>query len=210
MYNYFHGIYVLLTSRVPLPLNTMLFSVTTLSAYTVLAPFSVAFTEAGLILPVLCAVFGYVMVVGLNVPATVERFERENGQVIGARAFTVPFILCSLAMFAPTLAWAQHAISLLMGATAFALAGVTMLLSRETKSQLFGAPWDEAKHNTVNWHIARLVALILGNELAASSGSPTNWIIAMCLGPIALHYLMCWTIIATHPYESVNNRNAND
>ena len=113
--NYLIGLYVLVTSRVPLPVNTMLFGMCTLAAYTLLVPHYVAFGEAGLILPILCAVLGYVIVVGLNVPATAERFERENGKVISARAFAAPFILCSVAMFAPSLEWAQHAISFLLG-----------------------------------------------------------------------------------------------
>ncbi len=199
--NYMIGLYVLLTSRVPLPVNTMLFGIATLSAYTLLAPHYVAFSEAGLILPVLCAVFGYVVVVGLNIPATAERFERENGRVIGPRHFAAPFVLCTIAVFAPSLEWAQHTISLLLGATAlifalFSCFGETLRLD-ETN-------WDEAKRNAVNWHVARLVALVLGNELVARTGDPSDWIVAMCLGPIALHYLMYWTIIITDPHQSEN------
>lgn len=204
MNSYILGLYVLVTSRVPTPVNTMLFGVATLAAYTLLAPHAEAFADVGLILPVLCAVFGYVMVVGLNVPATVERIERENGKVIGPRAFAAPFVLCAVAVFAPSLEWAQHAISLLLAATALVFASLTIAGSTNVKSHLIGGHWDEAKRNAANWHVARLVALILGNELAASSGSPTTWVIAMCLGPIALHYLMYWTIIATHPYENMS------
>ncbi|MFP7674385.1 hypothetical protein ACG74X_13640 [Marivita sp. S0852] len=206
MYSYILGLYVLVTSRVPLPVNTMLFGVATLAAYTLLAPHASAFEEVGLILPVLCAVFGYVIVVGLNIPMTAERFERENGRVIGPRAFAAPFVLCSVAVFAPSLEWAQHAISLLLGATALGFTILTLAGSAKSTTNAFGNAWVEAKRNAANWHIARLTALILGNELAASSGSPTNWVIAMCLGPIVLHYLMYWTIIITHPYESLNGR----
>ena len=197
MYSYLIGLYVLLTSRVPLPTNTMLFGIVTLAAYTVLAPNYVAFTEAGLILPLLCAVFGYVVVVALNIPATAERFERENGRVIGPRAFLLPFILCTCAVFAPSLSWAQHAISLLLGATAIAFV-VYSVISADDDT------WDEGKRNATNWHVTRLVALIVGNELVARTGTPTDWVIAMCLGPIALHYLMYWTIIVTHPYQGEN------
>jgi len=197
--NYLIGLYVLLTSRVPLPVNTMLFGIATLAAYTLLAPHYVAFTEAGLILPVLCAVFGYVFVVGLNVPATAERFERENGRVIGPRVFAAPFVLCTVAVFSPSLEWAQHAISLFLGATALVFA---LFSSFGGALQPEENTWDEAKCNAVNWHVARLVALVLGNEMVALTGDPSDWIVAMCLGPIALHYLMCWTIIVTDPSQS--------
>jgi hypothetical protein len=198
--NYLIGLYVLLTSRVSLPVNTMLFGIATLAAYTLLAPHYVAFTEAGLILPVLCAVFGYVFVIGLNIPATAERFERENGRVIGPRAFAAPFVLCTVAVFSPSLEWAQHAISLLLGATAVVFA----LFATFGEKLDPDATWDEAKRNAVNWHVARLVAMVLGNEMVAMTGDPSDWIVAMCLGPIALHYLMCWTIIITHPYQDEN------
>ena len=204
------GLYVLLTSRVPVPTNTMLFGIATLAAYTLLAPNYAAFTEAGLILPVLCAVFGYVVVVGLNVPHTVERLARENGKVTGPRAFAVPFVLCSVAIFAPSLAWAQHAISFLLAGAALVFAAFTIGGPSTSKTALFGEGWDDAKKNAANWHIARLVALIVGNELVARTGTPTDWVIAMCLGPIALHYLMYWTIIVTHPYENRNDDFPND
>lgn len=204
--NYLIGLYVLVTSRVPLPVNTMLFGMCTLAAYTLLAPHYAAFTEAGLILPILCAVFGYVVVVGLNVPATAERFEREHGKVISARAFAAPFILCSVAMFAPSLEWAQHAISVLLGGTAVIFALSTVCDQTGARSVIFGTDSCEARRNASNWHVARLVALILGNELVASSGSPTDWVVAMCLGPIALHYLMHWTIIVTHPHQGLEDR----
>ncbi|SHH92118.1 hypothetical protein [Marivita hallyeonensis] len=205
MPNFLIGLYVLLTTRVPIPTNTMLFGMSTLAAYTLLAPYYAAFTEIGLILPVLCALFGYVFVVGLNVPATVERLERENGKVTGPRAFAVPFILCSVAIFAPSLEWAQHAISLLLAGVAMVFAIFTIGGPSNSKSELFGEGWDEGKRNAANWHVARLVALIVGNELVSRTGTPTDWVIAMCLGPIALHYLMYWTIIVTHPYENRND-----
>ena len=198
MNSYLIGLYVLLTSRVPLPVNTMLFGIATLSAYTLLAPHYDAFTQAGLILPVLCAVFGYVMVVGLNIPATAERFERENERVIGPRAFAAPFVLCAIAIFAPSLEWAQHAISILLGITALLFSLFSLMGGIGLKD---GNLWDEARKNAANWHVARLVAMVLGNEMVAMYGTPTEWIIAMCIGPIVLHYLMSWTIIITHPYE---------
>jgi hypothetical protein len=52
--------------------------------------------------------------------------------------------------------------------------------------------------------VVRLVALILLNELAARHGTALDWIIAITLGPIALHYLMYWTILATHPYDKTS------
>lgn len=198
MYSYLIGLYLLLTSRVPLPVNTMLFGIVTLATYTLLAPHYVAFADYGLILPILCAVFGYLVVVSLNIPATAERVARENGKVLGPRAFLVPFVLCSCAIFAPSLAWAQHAISLLLGAAAMVFAAGAFSSASSDHS------WDEGKRNAANWHIARLVALIVGNELVARTGTPTDWVIAMCLGPIALHYLMYWTIIITHPYSGEN------
>lgn len=198
MYSYLIGLFVLVTSRVPLPVNTMLFGIATLAAYTLLAPHYAAFSQAGFILPVLCAVFGYVMVVGLNIPATAERFERENGRVIGPRAFAAPFVLCAVAIFAPSLEWAQHAISVLLAVAALLFALFSLMGGIGLKE---GDLWDEARKNAANWHVARLVAMVLGNEMVARYGTPTEWIIAMCLGPIALHYLMCWTIIITHPYQ---------
>lgn len=207
MNSFLTDLFVLLTSRVPLPRNTMIFGLMTLIAYTLFAPHYAEFSEAGLILPVLCAVFGYVTVVSLNAPFTIRRLTEMNEKRVGPKTFLAPFAVCACAIFAPSLASAQHAISIALGLTALLSLVLTYgnLLPEEDTPLL-----EEARRNAANWHIARLVALLLGNELVARNGTPTDWVIAMCLGPIALHYLMYWTIIATHPYDQANEPDFDD
>lgn len=201
MQSFLIGLYVLLTSRVPLPANTMLFGLGTLSAYTLLASKYAAFTQSGLILPVLCAMFGYLLVVTLNASNTVERLRNAEVRRIGPLAFAIPFALCAAGIFAPSLEFAQHVISILLGLTALVFVSVTLVGASSAKSHMFGEGWNEGKRNAANWHVARLVALMVGNEAVARTGTPTDWVIAMSIGPILLHYLMYWTIIVTHPYE---------
>jgi hypothetical protein len=205
MNSFLNGLYVLLTSRVPLPKNTMFFGVGTLSAYTLLAPRYAAFTELGLILPVLCAMFGYLVVVALNAPRTVERLRNADIKRIGPHAFAIPFALCVAGVFAPSLEWAQHFISILLGGTALVFVSVTVAGAFKADSNMFGDGWNEGKRNAANWHVARLVALMVGNEAVARTGTPADWVIAMSIGPILLHYLMYWTIIVTHPYEETGD-----
>ena len=118
MNSFLTDLYVLLTSRVPLPRNTMIFGLMTLTAYTLFAPHYDAFADAGLVLPVLCAIFGYVTVVSLNAPFTVGRLTELNATQVGPKTFMPPFAICAFAIFAPSLAWAQHTISVLLAATA--------------------------------------------------------------------------------------------
>lgn len=200
-------LYLLLTSRVPLPRNTMIFGLMTLIAYTLFLPHYADFAEAGLILPILCAIFGYVTVVALNVPSTMRRLLEMNDRRVGPKTFLAPFAVCACAIFAPSLEWAQHTISVLLGLTALMSLALTYgnLLPEEETPLL-----QEARKNAANWHTARLVALLLGNETVARTGTPTDWVIAMCLGPIALHYLMYWTIIATDPQANTSGPDLED
>lgn len=207
MNRFLTDLYLLLTAYVPIPRNTMIFALMTLIAYSLFVPHYSAFTEAGLILPVLCAVFGYVTVVSLNAPVTVKRLREINANRVGPRTFLVPFTICAFAIFAPSLSWAQHTISVVLGITALAS---FILVYGDFVPATDSSVRVEARRNATNWHITRLVALLLGNEIVARTGTPTDWVIAMCLGPIALHYLMYWTIIATHPYETGQQRNLDD
>lgn len=207
MNSFLTDLYLLLTSRVPIPQNTLIFGLTTLIAYTLFAPHYADFAELGLVLPVLCAIFGYVTVVSLNAAATVQRLADQGAKRVGPKTFLVPFSVCALAIFAPSLAWAQHAITVALGLTAI----VSLVLTYGNFLPEEGSPHlAEARRNAAHWHIARLVALMLGNEIVARNGTPTDWVVAMCLGPIALHYLMYWTIIATHPYDRPRRNDAGD
>lgn len=194
-------IYVLLTSRVPIPRMLFLFSVVTLSLFTLTAHHSAALSRVGLVLPVMCALFGHVAVVAVKLPDTLETFDR-----IGIPNASGKLLLIWLAAYAgimalPSLAVAQLALTLAI-AIYLALFVVTVYLFDDGGTVgWFARDWDEGQRNAANWNVIRLLGLILFNEAAARHGSAFDWIVAITLGAIALHYLMYWTILATHPYE---------
>jgi hypothetical protein len=194
-------IYVLLTSRVPIPRMLFLFSVVTLSLFTLTAHHSAALSQVGLVLPVMCALFGHVTVVAVKLPDTLETFDR-----IGIPNASGKLLLIWLAAYAgimalPSLAVAQLALTLAI-TIYLALFVVTVYLFDDGgKVSWFARDWDEGQRNAANWNVIRLLGLILLNEAAARHGTAFDWIVAITLGAIALHYLMYWTILATHPYE---------
>lgn len=195
------SIYVLLTSRVPIPRMLFLFSVVTLSLFTLTSHHYSTLDQVGLVLPVMCALFGHVAVIAVKLPDSLQMFDR-----IGITNAGDKIILISLATYAgvmslPSLDAAQTALSLGIAIYLGLFVLVVYMLRGGDKIGWFARDWDVGQRNAANWHIARLVALILLNETAARYGSAFDWVLAITLGPIALHYLMHWTIVVTHPHD---------
>lgn len=201
MPNWVIDIYVLLTSRVPIPRMLFLFSVITLSLFTLTSHHHAALKEVGLVLPVMCALFGHVAVVAVKMPASLQSYERIGIRNAGGKLILIWLAAYAGAMALPSLAVAQAALSLGIAVYLCMFVVVVFLFGDGDKVGWFARDWDEGQRNAANWQVARLFALILLNELASRHGTAFDWIIAITLGPIALHYLMYWTILATHPYD---------
>lgn len=201
MPNWVFDIYVLLTTRVPIPRMLFLFSVITLSLFTLTAHHHAALNEIGLVLPVMCALLGHVAVVAVKMPDTLSTYERIGLPNAGSKLVLIWLAAYAGMMALPSLAAAQTALSLGLGIYLCLFVVVFYMLGNGDKIGWFARDWDEGQRNAANWQVVRLVALILLNELAARHGTAFDWIVAITLGPIALHYLMYWTIVATHPYK---------
>lgn len=194
-------IYVLLTSRVPIPRMLFLFSVITLSLFTLTAHHHATLAQVGLVLPVMCALFGHVAVIAVKMPDTLNTYERIGVPNAGGKLVLISLAAYAGLMALPSLAATQAAFSLGIAVYIVMFVVVFYFFGEGDKVGWFARDWDDGQKNAANWHIARLVALILLNELTARHGTPFDWIVAITLGPIALHYLMYWTILATHPYD---------
>ena len=204
MPNWVIDMYVLLTSRVPIPRMLFLFSVITLSLFTLTAHHHATLKEVGLVLPVMCALFGHVAVIAVKMPDSLHTFERLGLRNAGGKLVLICLAAYAGAMALPSLAAAQVALSIGIAIYLFVFVVVFYLFEDGEKIGWFARDWDEGQRNAANWQVIRLVALILLNEMAARHGTAFDWIIAITLGPIALHYLMYWTIVATHPDKTTS------
>ena len=201
MPNWIIDLYVLLTSRVPIPRMLFLFSVITLSLFTLTAHHHASLTEIGLVLPVMCALFGHVAVIAVRMPDSLQTYDRIGIPNAGGKLILIWLAAYAGIMALPSLAVAQAAFSLAIAVYLSLFVVTVFMFGDGDKVGWFARDWDEGQRNAANWHIVRLVALILLNELAAQYGTAFDWIVAITLGPIALHYLMHWTIVATHPHD---------
>lgn len=201
MPNWVIDIYVLVTTRVPIPRMLFLFSVITLSLFTLTAHHHVALKEFGLVLPVMCALFGHVAVITVKMTDTLTTYERIGIPNAGSKLILIWLAAYAGVMALPSIAAAQTALSLGIAIYVSLFVVVFYMFDDGDKIGWFARDWDEGQRNAANWHVVRLVALILLNELAALHGTAFDWILAITLGPIALHYLMYWTIVATHPHK---------
>lgn len=196
-------IYVLLTSRVPIPRMLFLFSVVTLSLFTLTAHHHETLIQVGVVLPVMCALFGHLAVVSVKMPETLDTFDRIGVPNSGGKLILIYLAAYAAMMAVPSLAVAQSALSILIAVYLGMFMAVFYLMGDGDKLSWFARQWDDGQRNAANWHVVRLVALILLNEITTKHGTPFDWIVAITLGPIALHYLMYWTILATHPYDKL-------
>ena len=205
MPNWIIDIYVLLTSRVPIPRMLFLFSVITLSLFTLTGHHHETLAQIGLVLPVMCALFGHVAVIAVKMPETLETYEQIGIRNAGGKLILIWIAAYAGVMALPSLAAAQAALTL--GIAVYVALFVVMfyMFGDGDKVGWFARDWTDGQRNAANWHVARLVALMLLNEVTAKHGTPFDWIVAITLGPIALHYLMYWTIVATHPYDNATD-----
>lgn len=201
MPNWVFDIYVLLTSRVPIPRMLFLFSVITLSLFTLTAHHHAALAEIDLVLPLMCALLGHVAVIAVKMPDSLDTYERIGIPNPGSKLILICLAAYAGAMALPSLAAAQAALTLGITIYLSLFVLVFYVVGDGDKIGWFARDWNDGQRNAANWQVVRLVALILLNELAARHGTAFDWIIAITLGPIALHYLMYWTIVATHPHS---------
>ncbi|WP_300584669.1 hypothetical protein [Marivita sp.] len=204
MPNWIVDIYILLTTRVPIPRMLFLFSVITLSLFTLTAHHQAALKEIGLVLPVMCALFGHVAVVAVKMPDSLNTYDRIGIRNAGGKLILIWLAAYAVAIALPSMAAAQAAFTLSIAVYLCLFIVVFYFYEDGDKVGWFARDWTDGQRNAANWQVVRLVALILLNELAARHGTALDWIIAITLGPIALHYLMYWTILATHPYDKTS------
>jgi hypothetical protein len=178
-----------------------LFSVITLSLFTLTAHHHETLAQIGLVLPVMCALFGHVVVIAVKMRETLQTYEKIGIRNAGGKLILICLAAYAGAMALPSLAAAQAALTLGI-AVYVALFVMFYMFGDGDKVGWFARDWTDGQRNAANWHVARLVALMLLNEVTAKHGTAFDWIAAITLGPIALHYLMCWTIYATHPHDT--------
>lgn len=194
------NIYVLLTSRVPFPRETMLFAIVGLAVYSLLLGWQVELNDIGMPHPAALALLSAFLVnLARNLPH--EFLDRKD---IGWKVGTLLVLtlgLCAIFLFAPKLVWIQH----LYSAIALLNLGSFLLLYNSAEGpnafSWIGRNWHRGQRNAANWVVASRVATILINESLIRHGTPTDWLVGIMLANIALHYLIYWTILATHPYE---------
>jgi hypothetical protein len=132
---------------------------------------------------------------------TLSTYERIGITNAGSKLILIWLAAYAGVMALPSLAAAQAAFTLALAVYLCLFVVVFYLLDDGDKVGWFARDWTDGKRNAANWQVARIVALILLNEQAARYGTAFDWIVAITLGPIALHYLMYWTIFATHPQD---------
>ncbi len=194
-------IYILLTSRVPVPRMLVLFATVTLACYTVLASRTLLFLEMGVLVSVLSMMAGHLAVTFVKLPETIDRLTSAGWANPERRLFAIYMAGYATVIWLPSVELAQTALTIAIAIYLTVFVGLTLLCNGAKDLPWFAQTWDTGRRNAANWHIARMTALILLNEMVSKFGNPTDWVVAITLGPLALHYLMHWTILATHPHE---------
>lgn len=194
MFNWVHDLYILLTAKIPAPRTAMVLAVTALVLHLLMQPWDKEMTEMGLYAPVLAYLLGHMIAFSTNLPYALSK--------INPRSVIAMWLAFATAlMMAPTMQWAQHAVSIgfLLQIAAFIV--LYWFGDEDNQPLWFARDWKIGQRNAANWYVTRGLALVLLNETLISQGSPTDWIVGLCLGNVALHYLLFWTVLATHPFE---------
>lgn len=197
MPNWIIDLYLLVTARVPAPRSLMILASTALVVHLLMQPWSEELAEMGLFAPVLAYLAGHFAAFWTNLPDTVRSMNGRRGRSVLALWLS----FATAIMMAPSLAWAQHTITLAFILQLMAFIVLYRLGGTDHQPGWFARDWHVGRRNAANWYITRGVGIILLNEALIRQGSPTDWIVGLSLGLIAMHYLMHWTILATHPFE---------
>lgn len=194
MFGWLYDLYLLLTAKIPPPRTAMIIAVVALTTHLMMLPWEKELLEMGFFAPVIAYLCGHFFAFSVNLPNAATKV---NGRAVLAAWLSFVTVL----VLSPTLEWAQHAISIgfILQTIAF---GVLFHFGGEDNQPLwFAQNWSIGKQNAANWYITRGLAMVLLNEILIADRNPTEWIVGLCLGAIALHYLMFWTVLATHPFE---------
>lgn len=194
------SLYVLVTSRVPFPRGSVLFAIVAMTAYLLFLPWRAALDQAGLPHPATLALMSAFLVNLWNRIPSVTLDPDDIAWTIGT-LLVLTVGLCAFFLFAPSLIWIQHAYSVIAFVT---ICGFLYSYNHADGPNAFlwvGRNWKRGQRNAANWFVANRAAAILINESLIRYGTPTDWLVGITLGNVALHYLMYWTILATHPYD---------
>ena len=195
-------IFVLVTSQVPTPRGLMIFGSATLVSYTFALSAALQFEGIlGSIHPAAFALLGgYLAVWWDNIPRALVNIDRPRDRISTILALTLA--ISAACLFAPSLAWLQHGLTLMVCLYAGLFAWLVGDRIVGPRLIWFARDWSEGRENAAYWHVARLIVIAFANEALILLGSPTLWVFGIALGPIGLHYLMYWVIRATHPTPS--------
>jgi hypothetical protein len=159
MPNWIVDIYILLTTRVPIPRMLFLFSVITLSLFTLTAHHQAALKEIGLVLPVMCALFGHVAVVAVKMPDSLNTYDRIGIRNAGGKLILIWLAAYAVAIALPSMAAAQAAFTLSIAVYLCLFIVVFYFYEDGDKVGWFARDWTDGQRNAANWQVVRLAQL---------------------------------------------------
>jgi hypothetical protein len=189
-------IYALVTTRVPFPKTPAFFALRLLTCYCVAMALQDQLAAVGLDPVTVALISTYTLNLWRKTPQILG--DQDADIVWGVMALMLA--LCAAILFAPSLIWLQRGYSF---GLILIVVGFLMQYKADGPDSFswFAQHWRCGQRNAANWHVARLAALLACNEAIIQHGTATEWVISIAILPIAMYYLMYWTILATHPYE---------
>ncbi|SFR40881.1 hypothetical protein [Litoreibacter janthinus] len=189
------SLYVLLTTRLPIPKGLLARATAVIFAYMV----------AKVIVPQLALNIAVAMGLAATLWVRLPQawFEGENRDAsTGATLVAISLSLIAICLFLPA---NMLQISISLGFfTMAALYGLIWVLDSDLLDKM---GWDaknwgvEGRANAVRWQVVRCVGLGVANAYTSLHYPPHEWVVAHAALPLIAYLLYHWTVIATHPYE---------
>ncbi|EPX81573.1 hypothetical protein [Litoreibacter arenae] len=189
------SLYVLLTTRLPIPKGLLARAIAVIFTY----------TAALAIVPQLALNIAVAMGLAATLWVRLPQawFEGENRDAsTGATILAVSLSLIAICLFLPA-----NMVQISISLGFFVMAALYGLIWAVDPDMLDKMGWDvnswgvEGRANAVRWQVVRSAALGVANAYTASNLIPHEWIVAHAILPLAAYYLYHWTVLSTHPHD---------
>lgn len=196
MPNWMLDIYAVLRTPVPFPKQAVQFALTLLGCYSLAMLLQTPLAVTGMH----PAAIGWLGALVINLWRKMPVILADTKANIALHVLGILLLVCAAIIFAPSLYWVQRGYSC---GVLFILTGFVICYAADGPNSFpwFAQHWPTGQRNAANWFIIWYVALLTINEAMMRHATATEWLISIALLPAIGHYLLHWTIIATHPYE---------